>query len=129
MTLRSLPIGLRFAVLGAVLVSGIIAAAGWLIVTRRNDVIAENLAATGELAQVLAEQTSRTLQPVDLMLRTMQERLSNPEESSAARDARWESKATFNELTEQLQSLPQVDALIILGADGRLVNYTRKYPP
>jgi hypothetical protein len=71
MVLRSLPIGLRFAVLGAVLVSAIAAAAGWLIATRRGDVIAENRAATGELAQVLAEQTARTLQPVDLMLRTI----------------------------------------------------------
>jgi hypothetical protein len=35
---------------------------------------------------------------------------------------------TFDQLTEQLQSLPQVDALIIIGANGYLANYTRKYP-
>jgi diguanylate cyclase (GGDEF)-like protein len=129
MASRSPPIGLRLAVLGVVLVSAIAAAAGWLVTTRRSEVIAENRAATGELAQVLAEQTSRTLLPVDLMLRTMQQRLMNPEEQSSTRVSRWESKATFDQLTEQLQSLPQVDALIMVAADGRLVNYTRKYPP
>jgi diguanylate cyclase (GGDEF)-like protein len=125
---RSSLFGLRFAVLAAVLVGGIAVAAGWLVITRYSDVVAENRAAAGQLAQVLAEQTSRTLQPVDLMLRTMQERLMNTAGPSAATVSQWSSKATFDQLTEQLKSLSQVDALIIIAADGRLVNYTRKYP-
>jgi diguanylate cyclase (GGDEF)-like protein len=124
---HSSPISLRLVVLGVVLVGAIAVAAGLLVASRRNDVLAQNQAATGELAQVLAEQTSRTLEPVDLMLRTMQERLMNPAGQAPA--SSWPSEATFNQLTDQLQSLPQVDALIIIGADGRLANYTRKYPP
>jgi diguanylate cyclase (GGDEF)-like protein len=128
MRMRVSPTDLRLPILGVVLVAAIVVATGWLVVTRRNDDLAENRRGGAELAQVLAEQTSRTLQPVDLMLRAIQQRLIGAIGQGPDDLSWWTSRVTFDQLTEQLRSLPQVDALIIIGANGYLANYTRKYP-
>jgi diguanylate cyclase (GGDEF)-like protein len=119
---------LGLAVLGGVLAVAIAVATGWVIATRRSDDLARSGRTAGELVQVLAEQTARTLQPVDLMLRVMQQRLIDTAGQTPGDQSWLRSKAAFNLLTEQLKSLPQVDALVMVGADGRLLNYTRKYP-
>jgi diguanylate cyclase (GGDEF)-like protein len=128
MAARLSPTNLRLVVVGVLLVGAIFVAAGWLVATRRSDDTTKNRQAAAELAQVLAEQTSRTLQPVDLTLREMQARLMNTLDQPPASPSGWASKAAFDQLTEQLKNLPQVDALIVIGADGRLVNSTRRYP-
>jgi diguanylate cyclase (GGDEF)-like protein len=128
MRIRLSPTNRRLAILGVVLVAAIVVKTGWLVASRRNDDLAGNRRGAAELAQVLAEQTSRTLQPVDLTLRAMQQRLIAAVGQGPDDPSWWTSRATFDQLTEQLKSLPQVDALIIIGPDGYLANYTRKYP-
>jgi diguanylate cyclase (GGDEF)-like protein len=128
MPTRLSPTNRRLTILGVVLIAAIFVATGWLVVTRRNDDLAENRRGAAELTQVLAEQTSRTLQPVDLILRAIQQRLIGTIGQGPGDLSWWTSRSTFDQLTEQLQSLPQIDALIIVGANGYLANYTRKYP-
>src|SRR4051812_22509924 len=106
---------LRLALVGAVLVSAIVAAACGLVTTRRSNDLAESRRAASAFAQVLAEQTSRTIQPVDLTLRAIQERAMNIAEEASSSLSRWRSTATFDWLTEQLKNLPQVDALLVVG--------------
>jgi diguanylate cyclase (GGDEF)-like protein len=119
----------RLGLVGIILVAAIGGVAGWLIVSQRSADLAQGQQATANLAQVLAEQTSRTLQPVDLTLREVQGRLTaaGPERADISIGA--ESKATFDLLIERRKGLPQVDALIVLNTDGKLVNSTRTYPP
>lgn len=53
------PTNRRLAIFGAMLMAAIAVATAWLIITRRNDDLAKNQRGAAELAQVLAEQTSR----------------------------------------------------------------------
>lgn len=122
--------GRWLTIIGGGLVTAICIAAGWLIMAQRADVLADAWQATGSLARVLAEQTALTIQPVDLTLRDLQGRLeaTAPHTAEAVADALG-SKATFDILNERLKSLPQADALFVAGADGRLLNSTRQFPP
>jgi diguanylate cyclase (GGDEF)-like protein len=116
----------RLIVIGALLVAAIIGVAGWLILAQRAAALDETRRATANLAQVLAEQTARTLMPIDLALREIQSRLeaASPDVTATAGSA-----ATFDVLVERLKGLPQASALGIIGADGRLLNTTRGFPP
>ncbi len=128
MRARLFSTGRPLAIIGALLIGAIAVATGGLIMDRRTDDLAENQRGAAELAQVLAEQTSRTLQPVDLMLRALQQSLIGAIGRDPADRSWWRSRVTFDQLTDQLRTLPQADALAIVGADGALVNYTRRFP-
>ena len=123
------PANRRLTLIGITLVAVIFAVTAWLVVGQRTADLAQNEQVTANLAQVLAEQTSRTMQPVDLTLREFQGRMtpSGSEHSDIVDDPG--SKATFDLLVERLKGLPQVDALAVVGADGRLINISRGYPP
>ncbi len=90
--------------------------------------IEESQRATDNLAQVLAEQTARTIQPVDLTLREIQGRLTLPGMAQTDDQARWDAKSVFDLLADRLKSLPQVDVLALVHADGRLANHSRGFP-
>jgi diguanylate cyclase (GGDEF)-like protein len=116
----------RLIVIGALLVAAIVGLAAWLVLEQRAAAIAETRRATANLAQVLAEETARTLLPVDLTLRDIQSRLEaiGPDIAETAGSA-----AFFDVVTERLKGLPQAGALFVIGADGRLLNTTRGFPP
>ena len=81
------------------------------------------------LGIVLADQTSRTLQTVDLVLREVQSRaatlgIRSPEEFSA----RMADEASHQFLASGLRNLPQADAIAVVGADGMLLDWTRSEP-
>ncbi len=117
-----------FVVVGLALVLAIGGTTAWLILTQRAADLAEGLQSTESLAQVLAEQTSRTIQPVDLMLREIQGRLMATEPESSDPTAGWSSKAIYDVLIERLKGLTQADALMVISADGHVVNFSRGFP-
>jgi diguanylate cyclase (GGDEF)-like protein len=121
------PANRRLILICVTLIAAIAGATGWLIVSQRAADLARGLHATTDLAQALAEETSRIVQPVDLTLREVLGRLTLADDLDSSSNLG--SKATFDLLTERLKGLPQVDALIVIGADGRLVNFSRAYPP
>jgi len=112
----------RLAALGVCLTMVILAAAGLVSAIQRANVLAEARTAVENIALVLAEQTSRSIQPVDLTLREFEARLS-----TAAPDE-WSSEALYRLLAERAKTLPQVYALMLIGADGHLVNVSMEYP-
>ncbi len=116
----------RLIVIGAFLVTAILGAAGWLVLEQRTAAITETRRATANLAQVLAEQTARSLLPVDLTLREIQGRLEGAGPDIAATAG---SAAIFGMLTERLKGLPEASRLAVIGADGRMLNSTRGFPP
>jgi diguanylate cyclase (GGDEF)-like protein len=116
----------RLLAIGTFLAVAIIGVAGWVVLAQRAAALDETRRATAGLAQVLAEQTARTLQPVDLTLRDIQVRLEAAGPGTAGIAG---SAAIFDMLTERLKGLTQVSALFVIGADGRLLNTSRGYPP
>jgi diguanylate cyclase (GGDEF)-like protein len=115
----------RLAVLGAILVTVIVGVTAWLVVGQHSAALDQATQTTANLAQVLAEQTSRTIQPVDLTLRAVQEQLMITRTVDAGTAQDWRSPAIHDMLVEDLKGLPQVDALVVIDADGWVENYSR----
>jgi PAS domain S-box-containing protein len=82
-----------------------------------------------DLGMVLAEQTSRYVQVVDLLLQELQAQsqavhIGTPEEF----DRSLGGEDTHNFLRERMINLPQANALLIVNADGRILNTSREWP-
>jgi signal transduction histidine kinase len=78
------------------------------------------------LGVVLAEQTSRTIQSVDLVLREVQSRtvtlgIRTPDQFRA----RMVEAGAHQFLVSRLRNLPQSDAIAVLDANGKLLDWTR----
>jgi signal transduction histidine kinase len=76
------------------------------------------------LGIVLADQTSRTIQSVDLVLQEVQARASAPEEAHS----QLEEEKTTQFLVSRLRNLPQADAIALIDASGKLLNWSRDQP-
>jgi diguanylate cyclase (GGDEF)-like protein len=118
----------RLTLLGVMLVAVISGITGWLVVDQRIASIAQAREMTANLAQVLAEQTSRTIQPVDLTLLEIQGQLMTARTAGPDLPADLGSKVIHDMLVERLKNLPQVDALAVVDADGWVANLSRVYP-
>ncbi|HEY7576817.1 MAG TPA: ATP-binding protein [Acetobacteraceae bacterium] len=81
------------------------------------------------LGLVLAEQTTRSVQVVDLLLQEIQSRARhlNAETPEQFHQLLGDS-ATHTLLRERMVNLPQANALTIVDSDGRLINSSRQWP-
>jgi diguanylate cyclase (GGDEF)-like protein len=126
--LQLLPrVGLTRVGIGLVLVG--VLAIGLTVWDLRRVALADALVATDNLAIVLAAQTGRSMQAVDIVLRDVQERIgtlgvATPEEFS--RVLRTREMHEF--LRSRVDRLPQVDTIFLVGADGARVNYSLGWP-
>jgi signal transduction histidine kinase len=98
----------------------------WDLYRKTTREVSEDMA---NLGLVLAEQTSRYVQVVDLLLREVQAyssglQIRTPEEF----EQRLGSDATNSFLRERMVNLPQANALVIVDASGRLLNTSRAWP-
>jgi signal transduction histidine kinase len=81
------------------------------------------------LGTVLAEQTSRTIQAVDLSLRDVQSRAS-----SAGRESTEEFRTEMMDqsmrefLIRHMNNLPQAESIALIDANGTLLNWSRETP-
>src|ERR1700730_3896268 len=113
----------HLAFLGGGLIIVIIAAAGFAIWDLYENTITNSRKEMTNLSLVLAEQTFRTLQAVDLVLQEVQEKshgasVQNPEEF----DRLMGSAETHHYLAGRLQNIPQANSVFLVGAEGRQVN-------
>jgi signal transduction histidine kinase len=76
----------------------------------------------------LAEQTARALQSVDLILESLVEQLQAEQVTTAADYERKSDHATYELLKSKTAGVPQLDAVSLIAADGRLINFSRYYP-
>lgn len=81
------------------------------------------------LSITLASQIERTLQGLDLVQRSIADRVSeagvvNREQLQTLMG----TQAVHDLMREKISGLPQVDALTLLSADGTLVNFSRSWP-
>jgi diguanylate cyclase (GGDEF)-like protein len=119
--MRRLGIGL------AVLAAAVIAVTVWSF---RLDALREARQQASGLATALAGQTTRTVHAVDLVVRDVQDLVSNMGLETPQLFERTLSTPDMHRLLrEKLARLPQADALTLVGADGYLVSSSRSWPP
>ena len=83
----------------------------------------------GTLGIAIGEQTTRSVQAVELALNNWRRQIAadgidTPEDFRT----RLHTEALHATLRERDAALPQVDAFTIIGADGKLVNFSRQWP-
>ena len=81
------------------------------------------------LGVVLAEQTTRTIQGVDLVLRDLMEQIDRTgAHDSASLHAAFGGREIHEALAKRLVDLPQAGGFAILDAEGHFVNLSRTWP-
>jgi PAS domain S-box-containing protein len=126
---RRLPPSRSLARIAAVLVAITITAACVLVWDQRNGAIENAQHDLTDLGIVLAEQTTRSLQAVDLVLRDTGAKVQGrgverPEQFKELLG----TEAVHDFLADQLKHLPQADSIGLIGANGVLVNLSRLWP-
>ena len=99
------------------------------IVGLRADAMQDAESDAGNLATVLAEQTTHSVQAIDLALIELQGRISalgiaTPDEFRAA----FGNEDTFRILHDSFMRLAEADVITLVGADGKTVNNSRSFP-
>jgi PAS domain S-box-containing protein len=116
----------RLALAGVILVGVTVIAAGLAIWDRREEAIASYRREITNLGTVLAEQTARSVQAVDVVLSEVQAKVSvadtvDPDELDRAMG----TDEVHRFLVSRRETLPQAEAIGLVGADGRLINSSR----
>jgi diguanylate cyclase (GGDEF)-like protein/PAS domain S-box-containing protein len=95
----------------------------------RGDAIRQASTEANNIASVLAEQTSRSFQAIDLVATDIEEKFSTQGPVDYASYIKsLESEDTWNYLIQQHFKLPQVDVIGLIDRDGFPVNNTRSWP-
>lgn len=123
----------RLVMITAAVVMAIVAIASLSIWQLRNEAIAASVKTTNTVGFVIAEQTARTLQAVDLEIQSLSRRIATRRPGTgivtpAELHARWGSEGNTNALQAQLRDVPQVESISFIAADGRVVLTTRSWP-
>ena len=83
----------------------------------------------GKLGIAIAEQTTRSIQAVDLALDELRKDiLADGIDTPERFRAELQNISLHNVLRQRDDALPQADAFTIIGADGKLVNFSRQWP-
>jgi signal transduction histidine kinase/CheY-like chemotaxis protein len=123
---KPMRIALLFGSLTAVMVC--ILAAGVLWILRQND-IEDAKRELGTIDLLLVEEAERAMESVDLILKSVQQHLAAEGVTSLATlEATQTGLATHELLRSKIAGVPQIEALSLIGADGRLLNLSRLFP-
>ena len=119
----------RFLLAGAVMIAVTTAAAGLNVWRAHEDAVTHAERETSNLGVVLAEQTARSFQGVDLVLRETRAMVAatgvtTPEQFRS----RLATPEVHRFLVARLHSLPQADAVTLIDDTGRIVNFSRMWP-
>jgi signal transduction histidine kinase len=115
--------------LGLITIGAILGAALGATLELRYRDIADAKRELTSLDLLLVEETSRSLQSVELVLRSVQAKLAADGVTDAETYARKEAgHETYEFLQSRIAGIPQLDALTLIAADGHLVNFSRYYP-
>ena len=119
----------RLSLTGLVLIGATIVAAGLAIWDRHQEAISHARQEMSRLSVVLAQQTARSIQAVDLVLQETQARVhATGIESDEQFKREMGSKELHEFFAQRLKSLPQASGLGLIGADGRIVSGANSWP-
>ena len=95
----------------------------------RQSTLKEHEADMNRMGIVLTEQTSRFTQVIDLTLREVQSRIATLKVATTADFQRQFGARDFQSyLGERVKNVPQADGIILIGADGLTLNWSRAWP-
>lgn len=119
----------HLSVVGIGLLVVIVITASLAVWDRREEAIARSRQEMTALGTVLAEQTARSIQAVDLVMRQTTSMVL----AAGVGSREQFGQATASEqvhyfLRERSDALPQIDAIALIAADGKLVNSSRVWP-
>ena len=107
----------------------IVVAASTAIWDRREEAIAGSRQEMANLGIVLAEQTARSIEAVDLVLQEMQAMvLAAGVDSPEQFERSMGTEEVHHSLKDRLKLLPQADGVALISANGKLVNGSRVWP-
>ncbi|MBV9016364.1 MAG: PAS domain S-box protein [Alphaproteobacteria bacterium] len=103
--------------------------AGFAIWDRHAETLAHTRSETTKLGVVLAEQTARSIQAIDLVLQEMQAKVLDAGAGGAEHLGQAMATSAVHEfLAERSKSLPQARAIGFVSASGKLLNGSRFWP-
>jgi diguanylate cyclase (GGDEF)-like protein len=115
--------------LSAVVTATIAATAGFTIWHNRQSALEDHLRQMNSMGVVLAEQTGRYVQLVDLILQEVQSRIATLNVVTPADFQRQlGTQEIHSYLAEQLKNAPQAGAIVLSDANGLVVNWSRAGP-
>ncbi|MGB9118831.1 EAL domain-containing protein [Bradyrhizobium sp.] len=124
----SRPVGL-IIICGILLVGVVMAATGALLLNLRDRDIAENERRLNGLALVLAEQIDRSLQSIEVIQTAVIERMrSLGIESAEDLERQMSGYETHQRFRDSISALPDINALVLTDAHGKLINFSRFWP-
>jgi diguanylate cyclase (GGDEF)-like protein/PAS domain S-box-containing protein len=118
--------GLFLVALG--LIGAAVIAIAITLAALRRDAIDDAITDTNNIATMLAEQTARAVQAIDIATSEIAERLGGRAASAESYDAFVRSEATHHYLVDRLGRLPQTEVIAVIDKDGRHVNASRGWP-
>ena len=130
MSIRAGKLRFHFSLAGAAgLTCAAAVAIGLTIYSLRADAIAEASRDSSNLAVVLADQISNSIQSIDLILSEIkaEEELRSAEMPKQFDRVHW-SEDTHQYHVERLSHLPQADFITLADKNGKLVNTTQQWP-
>jgi diguanylate cyclase (GGDEF)-like protein len=117
-------------VLGSILVAGAVSVSTALILSNLRDrAITDSTRELQNTALVLAEQTDRAFQALELVQTGVIERMQT---LGITDSDRYNQELSTHDihllLKDKISSLPHIDAVTLLNAQGKLINFTRAWP-
>ena len=120
---------LSLALFGVLLVAAIVVGIAMTTHTFRDRELANSERELKNTALILAEQTDRTIQSLDLVLTSVIERMQSLGISSTEDFARRMSGQDVQFLLkDKISGLPHIDAVSLFDADGKMINLSRFWP-
>src|SRR6185437_8615012 len=120
---------LRLWLVGIIVIAGIILAVTVAIWNRRDDAIARSRREMSNLGVVLAAQSARSLQAVDLVMQEAQTLVRTGAVTTPDQFRRRLGTEEIHQyLADRMRSLPQADAVSLIDDTGRIVNFSRVWP-
>ena len=119
----------RLWFVGAGLLAIILIAASFSVWDRREEALARSRQEMTNLGIVLAEQTARSIQAVDLVVEEVKATVLHAGVDNPEQFARLMStEEVHGLLADRLKDLPQASAIGVISADGKLINGSRLWP-
>jgi diguanylate cyclase (GGDEF)-like protein len=121
--------GRSVLLLNLLVIAGITATAGFTIWDNHRSALKARLTDMNSMGLVLAEQTSRFVQVIDLTLREVQSRIGTLNITTHEDfQSQLATQGFQNYLAERAKNVPQADGIILIDADGITLNWSRGWP-
>ncbi len=121
---------IHLIVAASAILIGVIVAAVWvLLLDLRAQEIAKSKRDLESLSLVLAGQIERSFQSIEIIQNGLLDRMKGLGIASTADlERRMSGEDTYQRLKDQISALPFIDAIVLTGPNGKLINFSRRWP-